>query len=93
MDATRESIFQNDFIPQIGGGVLILVFWHIIACATVMRAFIEWQGESIFSGQLGRHIDFVLTHGKVYQPPRDLAEIDADLDAVSREIMELLQEV
>ncbi len=28
-----------------------------------------------------------------YQPPRDLAEIDADLDAVSAEIMKLLQEV
>lgn len=27
------------------------------------------------------------------QPPRDLAEIDADLDAVSAEIMKLLQEV
>ena len=28
-----------------------------------------------------------------YQPPRDLVEIDADLDAVSAEIMKLLQEV
>lgn len=28
-----------------------------------------------------------------YQPPRDLVEIDADLDKVSREIMELLREV
>lgn len=28
-----------------------------------------------------------------YQPPRSLEEIDADLDAVSAEIMELLQEV
>ena len=28
-----------------------------------------------------------------YQPPRDLLEIDADLDAVSAEIMQLLQEV
>ncbi|NQE75408.1 Type I restriction-modification system, DNA-methyltransferase subunit M [Acinetobacter baumannii] len=32
-------------------------------------------------------------HFYVYEPPRDLAEIDADLDAVSREIMALLQEV
>ncbi len=29
-------------------------------------------------------------HFYVYQPPRDLAEIDADLDAVSAEIMQLL---
>ena len=32
-------------------------------------------------------------HFYVYQPPRDLKEIDADLDAVSSEIMQLLQEV
>ncbi len=31
-------------------------------------------------------------HSK-YQPPLDLTEIDADLDAVSGEIMKLLQEV
>ncbi len=32
-------------------------------------------------------------HFYQYQPPRDLVEIDADLDAVSAEIMNLLQEV
>ena len=32
-------------------------------------------------------------HFYVYQPPRDLAEIDADLAKVSAEIMQLLQEV
>ncbi len=32
-------------------------------------------------------------HFYVYQPPRDLAKIDADLDKVSAEIMELLNEV
>lgn len=32
-------------------------------------------------------------HFYVYQPPRELAEIDADLDKVSGEIMSLLQEV
>lgn len=32
-------------------------------------------------------------HFYEYQPPRDLVEIDADLDAVSAEIMNLLQEV
>lgn len=32
-------------------------------------------------------------HFYVYQPPRPLEEIDADLDAVSAEIMKLLQEV
>ena len=32
-------------------------------------------------------------HFYQYQPPRPLEEIDADLDAVSKEIMDLLREV
>lgn len=43
-------------------------------------------------GIVGYEIPFN-RHFYVYQPPRDLIEIDADLDAVSREIMALLQEV
>lgn len=43
-------------------------------------------------GIVGYEIPFN-RHFYVYQPPRDLAEIDADLDAVSLEIMTLLQEV
>lgn len=43
-------------------------------------------------GIVGYEIPFN-RHFYVYQPPRDLAEIDADLDKVSAEIMELLQEV
>lgn len=43
-------------------------------------------------GIVGYEIPFN-RHFYVYQPPRDLAEIDEDLDAVSREIMALLQEV
>ena len=43
-------------------------------------------------GVVGYEIPFN-RHFYVYEPPRDLAEIDADLDKVSREIMQLLQEV
>ena len=43
-------------------------------------------------GIVGYEIPFN-RHFYVYQPPRDLAEIDADLDTVSGEIMELLREV
>ena len=32
-------------------------------------------------------------HSCQYEPPRDLAEIDADLDVPSAEIMEMLREV
>ncbi|RJG04642.1 SAM-dependent DNA methyltransferase [Noviherbaspirillum cavernae] len=43
-------------------------------------------------GIVGYEIPFN-RHFYQYQPPRELAEIDADLDAVSAEIMKLLQEV
>lgn len=43
-------------------------------------------------GIVGYEIPFN-RHFYVYQPPRDLKEIDVDLDAVSSEIMKLLQEV
>ena len=43
-------------------------------------------------GIVGYEIPFN-RHFYVYEPPRALAEIDADLDAVSREIMQLLGEV
>lgn len=43
-------------------------------------------------GIVGYEIPFN-RHFYVYEPPRDLSEIDADLDAVSREIMALLQKV
>ncbi|MDW5287022.1 class I SAM-dependent DNA methyltransferase [Alteromonas macleodii] len=43
-------------------------------------------------GIVGYEIPFN-RHFYVYQPPRDLEEIDEDLDAVSAEILKLLQEV
>ncbi|MFT3741463.1 MAG: class I SAM-dependent DNA methyltransferase [Gammaproteobacteria bacterium] len=43
-------------------------------------------------GMVGYEIPFN-RHFYQYQPPRDLVEIDADLDAISTEIMRLLQEV
>ncbi|MEN4787556.1 class I SAM-dependent DNA methyltransferase [Pantoea agglomerans] len=43
-------------------------------------------------GAVGYEIPFN-RHFYVYQPPRPLEDIDADLDAVSAEIMKLLQEV
>jgi type I restriction enzyme M protein len=43
-------------------------------------------------GIVGYEIPFN-RHFYQYQPPRDLVDIDADLDAVSAEIMSLLQEV
>lgn len=50
------------------------------------------DGQDGEIGIVGYEIPFN-RHFYVYEPPRDLSEIDADLDAVSREIMALLQEV
>ncbi len=43
-------------------------------------------------GVVGYEIPFN-RHFYEYKPPRDLKEIDADLDKVTKEIMQLLQEV
>lgn len=51
---------------------------------------VDEQDQEI--GIVGYEIPFN-RHFYEYQPPRDLAEIDADLDAVSAEIMALLREV
>jgi type I restriction enzyme M protein len=50
------------------------------------------DGQDDEIGIVGYEIPFN-RHFYVYQPPRDLTEIDADLDKVSAEIMQLLQEV
>jgi type I restriction enzyme M protein len=50
------------------------------------------DGKDREIGIVGYEIPFN-RHFYQYQPPRDLVEIDADLDAVSSEIMKLLQEV
>ena len=61
----------------------------------VADAWIDANKRDDKDGQLGivgYEIPFN-RHFYVYQPPRDLTEIDADLDKVSEEILALLQEV
>ncbi|MDA3939237.1 MAG: class I SAM-dependent DNA methyltransferase [Spirochaetia bacterium] len=61
----------------------------------VLDAWIDGDKKDAADGEIGivgYEIPFN-RHFYVYQPPRDLAEIDADLDKVSSEIMELLREV
>ena len=49
-----------------------------------------WVDES--KTKVGYEINFN-RHLYKYEPPRSLEEIDADLDAVAAEVLELLQEV
>jgi type I restriction enzyme M protein len=61
----------------------------------VPDAWIDVSKTDALDGQVGivgYEIPFN-RHFYQYQPPRPLAEIDADLDAVAKEIMQLLAEV
>ncbi|MBC2704686.1 class I SAM-dependent DNA methyltransferase [Desulfobacula sp.] len=61
----------------------------------VLEAWIDANKKDAQDGEIGivgYEIPFN-RHFYVYQPPRDLVEIDADLDKVSAKIMELLREV
>ena len=72
-----ESYFQRELIPH------------------VPDAWIDTTKTDPLDGEVGivgYEIPFN-RHFYQYVPPRSLEEIDADLDKVSREIMELLREV
>ena len=87
-----ENIALN---PSIDTSDLIESYFKVEVQPHVQDAWInsdkrdEQDGEI---GLVGYEIPFN-RHFYVYEPPRSLAEIDADLDAVSRDIMALLQEV
>ena len=77
VNAVNEAYFQKEVQPH------------------VPDAWIDGTKRDDKDGEIGivgYEIPFN-RHFYQYQPPRDLAEIDADLDAVSAEIMKLLQEV
>ncbi|GHC52985.1 type I restriction-modification system subunit M [Roseibacillus persicicus] len=77
VNALNEAYFQREVLPHVPDA------W-IDASKTDPR-----DGEI---GIVGYEIPFN-RHFYQYQPPRDLADIDRDLDAVSKEIMKLLAEV
>ena len=77
VDALNEAYFQKEVLPHVPD-------------AWIDATKRDPKDDQV--GLVGYEIPFN-RHFYQYQPPRDLAEIDADLDAVSREIMKLLQEV
>ena len=77
VNALNEAYFAKEVLPH------------------VPEAWIDGTKKDSLDGEIGivgYEIPFN-RHFYVYQPPRDLAEIDADLDKVSGEIMQLLREV
>lgn len=77
VDAENEAYFQREVAPHVKD-----------AWIDASKKDERDQGVGI----VGYEIPFN-RHFYQYEPPRDLAEIDADLDVLSREIMTMLQEV
>jgi type I restriction enzyme M protein len=77
VDAENEAYFNREVAPHVKD-------------AWIDASKIDERDQCV--GIVGYEIPFN-RHFYQYEPPRDLAEIDADLDALSKEIMQMLQEV
>jgi len=77
VDATNEAYFHQEVAPH-------------VADAWIDKGKTDDRDQQV--GIVGYEIPFN-RHFYQYQPPRPLAEIDAELDALSSEIMEMLREV
>jgi len=77
VNAVNEAYFNKEVAPH-------------VADAWIDAGKCDKRDEQI--GVVGYEIPFN-RHFYQYEPPRDLAEIDADLDVLSAEIMEMLREV
>lgn len=81
--------------PAVSTSELIEGYFKAEALPHVADAWINADKRDAKDGDIGivgYEIPFN-RHFYIYQPPRPLEEIDADLDAISAEIMKLLQEV
>lgn len=81
--------------PALSTSDLIENYFQAEVLPHVNDAWINADKRDVKDGEVGivgYEIPFN-RHFYVYQPPRPLEEIDADLDAVSAEVMKLLQEV
>ncbi|WP_164063676.1 type I restriction-modification system subunit M [Serratia marcescens] len=81
--------------PAVSTSELIESYFTVEVLPHVADAWINADKRDAKDGEIGivgYEIPFN-RHFYVYQPPRPLEEIDADLDAVSAEIMKVLQEV
>jgi type I restriction enzyme M protein len=77
VDAVNEAYFQKEVAPHVPD-------------AWIDRGKTDPHDEQV--GAVGYEIPFN-RHFYEYEPPRPLEEIDAELDELSREIMQMLQEV
>jgi type I restriction enzyme M protein len=81
--------------PSVGTSALIETYFTKEVAPHVADAWINADKRDDKDGEIGivgYEIPFN-RHFYVYQPPRELEAIDADLDAVSKDIMQLLNEV
>ena len=94
-DGDLRDVENVPLNPAIATSVLIERYFKKEVAPHVNDAWINAEKCDDKDGEIGivgYEIPFN-RHFYVYQPPRPLADIDADLNAVSAEIMQLLQEV
>lgn len=77
VDAENEAYFEREVAPHVKD-------------AWIDAGKLDERDQKV--GEVGYEIPFN-RHFYQYEAPRDLAEIDADLDALSNEIMQMLREV
>ncbi|MDC9530534.1 class I SAM-dependent DNA methyltransferase [Pseudoalteromonas sp. Angola-7] len=91
----KEAYLDGSAQPSISTQEMVENYFNREVSPHVSDAWINDTKRDDKDGELGvvgYEIPFN-RHFYVYEPPRALEEIDADLDAVSAEIMQLLQEV
>ncbi|MCQ8884732.1 type I restriction-modification system subunit M [Pseudoalteromonas agarivorans] len=91
----KEAYLNGSAQPSISSTQMVENYFNREVAPHVSDAWINDTKCDDKDGELGivgYEIPFN-RHFYEYQPPRDLTEIDAELDAVSSDIMELLQEV
>lgn len=91
----KEAYLNGSAQPSISTTQMVENYFNREVAPHVSDAWINDTKRDDKDGELGivgYEIPFN-RHFYEYQPPRDLAEIDAELDVISSEIMNLLQEV
>ncbi|MDQ9090327.1 class I SAM-dependent DNA methyltransferase [Pseudoalteromonas haloplanktis] len=91
----KEAYLNSSTQPSISTKLMVENYFNREVAPHVSDAWInatKCDDKDDELGIVGYEIPFN-RHFYEYQPPRDLAEIDAELDAVSSDIMTLLQEV
>ncbi|MNC63877.1 hypothetical protein D3C75_1140350 [compost metagenome] len=63
----QQVVWQQNFIPQIAGGVFVCILGRCVTRAAFFGAFVKRQEEGVIPRQFGGHKHFILADGKMHQ--------------------------